>query len=117
MKIGVEAAGHGTHVAGTLAGAQSGTKAGDDEADGMAFAGQLAVFDFGDSDAGNALTTPDEVKFDRGVRVSKSVALVVFVKYVSRLCEECGEERWVDYDLIQKVSADSSVGMVHRHSL
>ena len=29
----------------------------------MAFQGQLAVFDFGDSDNNNALTTPDEVGF------------------------------------------------------
>ena len=28
----------------------------------MAFQGQLAVFDFGDSDNNNALTTPDEVR-------------------------------------------------------
>lgn len=48
-------------MAGTLAGAQSGTTAGDDDADGMAFQGKLAVFDFGDSDDNNALTTPDEV--------------------------------------------------------
>lgn len=54
--------GHGTHVAGTLGGAQSGESAGDDEADGMAFQGKLAIFDFGDSDNFNALTTPDEVR-------------------------------------------------------
>lgn len=48
-------------MAGTLAGAQSGTTAGDDECDGMAFQGKLAVFDFGDSDSNNALTTPNEV--------------------------------------------------------
>lgn len=56
-----EADGHGTHVAGSIAGAQSGEDAGDDDADGMAFQGKLAVFDFGDSDNFNALTTPDEV--------------------------------------------------------
>lgn len=56
-----EASGHGTHVAGTLAGAQSGEDAGDHAADGMAFQGKLAVFDFGDSDNFNVLSTPDEV--------------------------------------------------------
>lgn len=56
-----EADGHGTHVAGSIGGAQSGEVAGDDDADGMAFQGKLAVFDFGDSDNFNALTTPDEV--------------------------------------------------------
>ena len=58
---GAEEGGHGTHVAGTLAGAQSGEDAGDDEGDGMAFQGKLAVFDFGDSDNSNVLSTPDEV--------------------------------------------------------
>lgn len=48
-------------MAGTLAGAESGSSAGDDDADGSAFQGKLAVFDFGDSDNSNALTTPDEV--------------------------------------------------------
>ena len=56
-----EAGGHGTHVAGTLVGAESGEVAGDGVADGMAFQGKIAVFDFGDSDNSNALTTPDEV--------------------------------------------------------
>lgn len=56
-----EEGGHGTHVSGTLAGAQSDTSAGEDEADGGAFQGKLAVFDFGDSDNNNALTTPDQV--------------------------------------------------------
>lgn len=49
-------------MAGSIAGAQSGELAGSDEADGMAFQGKLAVFDFGDSDNFNALTTPDEVR-------------------------------------------------------
>lgn len=56
-----EEAGHGTHVAGTLAGAQSGSSAGDSDADGGAFQAKLAVFDFGDSDNNNALSTPNEV--------------------------------------------------------
>lgn len=59
--VDAEADGHGTHVAGSICGAQSGEDAGDDDADGMAFQGKLAVFDFGDSDNFNALTTPDEV--------------------------------------------------------
>lgn len=58
---GAEADGHGTHVAGSIGGAQSGTTVGEDDGDGMAFQGQLAVFDFGDSDNSNALTTPDSV--------------------------------------------------------
>lgn len=62
--VRAEEGGHGTHVAGTLAGAVSGAAAGDDEndgADGIAYQGKLAVFDFGDSDAFNSLTTPDQV--------------------------------------------------------
>lgn len=59
--MGAEEGGHGTHVAGTIAGAQSGEEAGDDEGDGMAFQGKLAVFDFGDSDKFNGLSTPAEV--------------------------------------------------------
>ncbi|CAM9313629.1 unnamed protein product [Discosporangium mesarthrocarpum] len=51
--------GHGTHVAGTLAGANLlGTG---DDTNGIALDGKLAVFDFGDSDGGNALDTPEQV--------------------------------------------------------
>lgn len=75
-----DAAGHGTHVAGTLAGAESGGSAGDDDGDGMAFQGKLAVFDFGDSANDNALTTPSELDsmmlapaFEAGARVHRCV--------------------------------------------
>lgn len=61
LPLRAEAGGHGTHVAGSIAGAQSGEDVGDDDADGMAFQGQLAVFDFGESDNSNALTTPEQV--------------------------------------------------------
>ncbi|CAM9759904.1 unnamed protein product [Choristocarpus tenellus] len=53
--------GHGTHVAGSVAGAIASTTAGGNAGDGMAFAGKLSVFDFGDSSNGNSLSTPDQV--------------------------------------------------------
>lgn len=56
------ARGHGTHVAGTIAGAESGEKAGDNEADGLSFQGKLAIFDFGDSSNDNALSMPGQVR-------------------------------------------------------
>ncbi|CAM9547842.1 unnamed protein product [Ectocarpus sp. 6 AP-2014] len=85
-----EADGHGTHVAGSICGAQSGDDAGDDDADGMAFQGKLAVFDFGDSDNFNALTTPDEIDavilepaYDGGARVHSNSWDTVSTEYTA----------------------------------
>ncbi|CAM9326926.1 unnamed protein product [Chrysoparadoxa australica] len=51
-----EADGHGTHVAGTLAGSNGGA-----EDNGLAFEAKLAVFDFGDTLRGNALDVPGDL--------------------------------------------------------
>ncbi|CAM9508566.1 unnamed protein product, partial [Sphacelaria rigidula] len=101
-----EAAGHGTHVAGTLAGAVSGGIAGDDDADGMAFQAKLAVFDFGDSANDNALTTPDEVDtmmlapaYEAGARVHSNSWDTVSTEYTS-LSGEVDEYVYLNPDYV-----------------
>eukprot|EP00752_Nemacystus_decipiens_P002900 g2698.t1 len=101
-----EEGGHGTHVAGTLAGAQSGEDAGDDEGDGMAFQGKLAVFDFGDSDNFNVLSTPDAVDevilqpaYDGGARVHSNSWDTVSIEYTS-LSKEMDEFVYTHQDFL-----------------
>ncbi|KAG5175267.1 peptidase S8/S53 domain-containing protein, partial [Tribonema minus] len=79
VDCGDEQAGHGTHVAGTLAGAQRSAAGapGQHLGDGLAFAAKLAVFDFGD--AAGALYTPSDLAaqmlaapYAAGARVSSN---------------------------------------------